>query len=230
MRALVLIALLLATSAAYAADEPRIRAEIMTKEPFLVGQQIRVDVTVLVPNYFLSSPQFPTFDIPDAVVILLDENAVNSSETIDGGSYAGIRKGYAITPQRDGEFVLPPAAITFNYAAEPGKPPVAGTVALPPLRFTVRRPAGAPATGPLVAKGEITPTLDRDPKDLKAGDALTRTVETIAANTQAMMIPPPTFAAPAGVRLYQHDPALSDVTTDRGGFVGGRRTDRVTYV
>jgi hypothetical protein len=31
------------------------------------------------------------------------------------------------------------------------------------------------------------------------------------------------------VRLYTRDPLLSDVTTDRGGFSGGRRVDQVTY-
>jgi hypothetical protein len=45
-----------------------------------------------------------------------------------------------------------------------------------------------------------------------------------------MMIPPPTFAAPDGVWVYPRDPVLSDVTTKRGGFVGGRRVDRAIYV
>jgi hypothetical protein len=38
--------------------------------------------------------------------------------------------------------------------------------------------------------------------------------------------PPPTFRAPGGVRLYARDPVLSDVTTDWGGFTGGRRAIR----
>ena len=65
---------------------------------------------------------------------------------------------------------------------------------------------------------------------MKVGDALTRTVETFAPNTQAMMIPPPTFAAPEGVRVYPRDPVLTDVISDHNGFSGGRRIDQATYV
>jgi oxygen tolerance protein BatD len=223
---------LVVMSLAPAAAQPRVRVEIDAKDPILVGQQIRVNVTVLAPNFFLSSPQFPTFDIAGAVVTLLDENALNSTETIDGEMYAGIRKSYAITPRRAGTFTLPPIQITFRYAAEPGKPGVDGAVTLPPQTFTARLTEGAQATAApaLVAKVVVTQTLDGDPGAMKVGDALTRTVETFAANTQAMMIPPPTFEAPAGVRIYPRDPVVADVTTDRGNFTGGRRVDQVTYV
>ena len=223
---------LMLMSLAPAAAQPRVRVEIDANGPILVGQQVRVNVTVLAPNFFLSPPQFPTFDIAGAVVTLLDENALNSTETIDGDMYAGIRKSYAITPRRAGTFTLPPVQITFRYAAEPGKPGVDGAVTLPPQMFTARLAEGAQATAApaLVAKVVVTQTLDGDPGTMKVGDALTRTVETFAANTQAMMIPPPTFQAPAGVRLYPRDPVLADVTTDRGNFTGGRRVDQVTYV
>src|SRR5262249_36486450 len=108
----ILAALLIAPGGAAAAAQPRARARIAPKGEVLVGEQLRLDVTVLVPNYFLSAPQFPTFDIADAVVTLIDENALNTSETIGGDTFAGIRRSYAITPQRGGDFVLPPAEIT----------------------------------------------------------------------------------------------------------------------
>ena len=232
MKTYVLALLLMIMSLAPAAAQPRVRVEIDAKDPILVGQQVRVNVTVLAPNFFLSSPQFPTFDIAGAIVTLLEENALNTTETIDGETYAGIRRSYTITPRRAGPFTLPPVQITFRYAAEPGQPGVDGAVTLPPQTFTARPAEGAQATGvpALVAKVVVTQTLDVDPTTMKVGDALTRTVETFAPNTQAMMIPPPTFQAPAGVRLYARDPVLADVTTDRGGFTGGRRVDQVTYV
>jgi BatD DUF11 like domain len=228
---LALLLMVMSLTAA-AAAQPRVRVEIDAKDPILVGQEVRVNVTVLAPNYFLSSPQFPTFDIPGAIVTLLDENGLNSTETIDGETYSGIRRSYTITPRRAGPFTLPPVRITFRYAAEPGQPAVDGVVTLPPQTFTARLADGTSATAApaLVAKVVVTQTLEGDPTTMQVGDALTRTLETFAANTQAMMIPPPTFQAPAGVRLYARDPVLSDVTTDRGGFTGGRRVDQVTYV
>ncbi|HYB40971.1 MAG TPA: hypothetical protein VEL75_04325, partial [Candidatus Methylomirabilis sp.] len=133
--------------------------------------------------------------------------------------------------QQAGEFTLPPARITFKYAAVPGKA-TDGVVALPPQKITVALPAGAPAGVPAgpVARVTITQALDRGVEGLVAGDALTRTVEVFAERTPAMMIPPPRFDAPAGVRAYPRDPVLRDETVDRVGFVGGRRTDTVTYV
>ena len=232
MRVLALALLLLTvTSVAQAAARPFIRVDIKPAGPVLVGQQLRVSVTVLAPNFFLSPPQFPLFDIPGAIVTLPDERAANSTETINGETYAGIRRDYLITPQRAGDFVLPPAQITFSYAAEPGRPAAAGAVTLPPQRFVAELPQGVPtAASSLVSEVVVTQTLEGDPKTMKVGDALMRTVEIFAPITQAMMISPPTFAAPDGVRVYPRDPVLTDVLSDHGGFAGGRRVDQATYV
>ncbi len=208
-----------------AAPAPLVRVQVEGTPPYFVGQQIRVDVQVLVPNFFLSPPQFPVFDVPGAAVTLLDERAVNSTETVGGVQFAGIMRTYAITPQQAGELKLPPAAIAFGYAAEPGQPEVSASVTLPPETITATLPAGASpdAAAAPVAEMTVTQTLDGDPATIVTGGTLTRTVEAFAPQTQAMMIPPPVFPAPAGVRVYPRDPVLTD------GADGGRRVDRVTY-
>jgi hypothetical protein len=66
-------------------------------------------------------------------------------------------------------------------------------------------------------------------KPMHVGDALTRTIEIDAAQTQSMMIPPPSLTAPDGVRIDKKDPQLTDRKDDRGQFEGGRRVDVVTY-
>jgi hypothetical protein len=232
MKAAALAMLLLALGLAQAAAQPFVRVEIKPAQPVLVGQQVRISVTVLAPNFFLSPPQFPMFDIPGAIIVLPHENALNSTEAVNGATYAGITRDYLITPQRAGDFTLPPAQIPFSYAADPGKPGVPAVVTLPPQKFAAALPQGAQtgASTSLVGEVEIKQTIDGDPKNMKVGDALTRTVEIFAPNTQAMMIPPTNFAAPAGVRVYPRDPILTDVTSDRGGFAGGRRVDQATYV
>jgi hypothetical protein len=230
MRWMIVVLLMLAAHA-HAAGAPFVRATIETRPPLLVGQQVRIDIDVFVPNFFMSSAELPTIDIPGAVVTP-DDGASNLVETIDGQTYAGVRHVYVIVPQREGEFVLPPARITFQYAAEPGKP-TPGFVTLPAQKFGAKLPAGAQtATGaPLpVAKVTVAQSLDGDLKVMKAGGALTRTLEIFAERTQAMMIPPPKFAAPAGVRVYPKDPLLTDVSKEHVGFVGGRRVDKAVYV
>jgi hypothetical protein len=225
------LALVLALPAAVlAADAPQVRVRIDATGPIYVGQSLRLEVTVLVPNFFMSSPQFPPFELPGAVVTMPGEGAVNVSEIINGVTYAGIKRSYVIVPQREGAFVLPPARITFQYAAVPGQPSP-GSVTLPPEKFDARLPAGAKtAQGAIpVARVTIKQRVDGLADPLHVGDALTRTVEIAADRTQSMMIPPPTFAAPSGVRVYRKDPLLTDLKDERGQFLGGRRVDVATY-
>ena len=226
------IALVVVLIASIVDAQPVVRVTVRPEGRHLVGQQVQIDVQVLVPNFFMSAVQFPAIDIPGAVVTMPDETGLNLTETIKGESYAGIQKTYVFVAQTAGKYTLPPVAITFSYALEPGKPTNA-RVNLPPTVIEVEWPAGkAPPTdgsSALVSRITIDQTLDRDPATLHVGEALARTVATTAAGTQAMFIPPPDFTAPDGVRVYRKDPVLSDEREDRVGLVAGHRTDRVTY-
>ncbi|NVD42535.1 BatD family protein [Ensifer sp. HO-A22] len=213
------------------AAEPFARATLVTKGTIYAGQQVEIDVDVFAPNYFLSPPEFPLFDLPGTVVTMPDDRGLNLNETINGAAFSGIRKTYMITPQAAGDYVLPSVDIPFGYAAVPGETTQA-RVKLPALRFTVTAVPGGAAGQPAVtaAKVTITQTFDRDPASLSAGDALVRTVAVNAQGLAAMMIPEPSFDAPEGARVYIHDPALSDDKSDRGEFRGGIRKDTATYV
>jgi hypothetical protein len=231
MRGALALLVLALPAAVLAANAPQVRVRIEQSGPIYVGQSLRIDVTVLVPNFFMSSPQFPLFDLPGAVVTMPGEGAANVTETINGITYAGIRRAYVIVPQREGSFVLPPARITFQYASVPGQPSP-GSVTLPPETFDARLPPGVktPQGALPVARVTIKQQVEGLTRPLRVGDAITRRVEVFADHTQSMMIPPPSFAAPAGVRVYRKDPQLTDVTDERGQFLGGRRVDVATYV
>ena len=205
------------------AAEPVVRVDVLTAPPIVAGQQVQVQVDVLVPNFFMSSPQFPNLDIPNAIVTLPDVRAENLVENIGSDSYSGIRRLYFVTPQMPGDYVLPPAVITFTYAAVPGQASN-GSVTLPPVKFTVAGVPDAPAGNVAAATAlTLTQIIDREPKDLKTGDTLVRTVTAAAEGMQAMMIPVPEFPAPEGVHIYPHDPVLSDKEGS------SQRIDRVTY-
>ncbi|WP_280819730.1 hypothetical protein [Pseudaminobacter soli (ex Li et al. 2025)] len=210
------------------AAEPLVRVQVMTPPPIVVGQQVEIAVDVLAPNYFMSPPKFPQIDFPNAIVTLQD-GAQNLVETIGDTTYAGIRRSYLVTPQVAGEFALPETRITFTYAAVPGQG-TNGSVTLPRTKFTVTGPPGT-SSGSIAAvatKLTVSQTLDRDPKGLKAGDTLVRTITITAAGMQAMMIPEADFAAPEGIRIYPQDPVLSNATSGLGD-VEGKRIDRATY-
>ncbi len=230
MRTALLLLLLALPAAVWAADEPQIRVELEQRGPIYVGQSLRLNVTVLVPNYFLSAPQLPLFDLPGAMVTMPGGGAQNLNEQINGVTYAGIKRTYLIVPQQAGTLVLPPAEISFQYAAVPGQS-TPGSVKLPPEKIDVLAPPGAKskqgavAVAPMVIKQQVEGLS----KPMHVGDAMTRTIEIDADHTQSMMIPPPSLTAPAGVRIYRKDPQITDLTGDQGQFEGGRRVDVVTY-
>lgn len=215
---------------AFAAD-PVARAAMQSKGTLYVGQEVLIDVDVLVPNYFLQPPQFPQFDLPGAIVTLQDGRALNLNESIEGTDYSGIRRTYVVTPHKAGDFTLPPAEIPFGYAAVPGQT-TQGKVTIPALKFSVEAAPGAAGgvAGVVAAKVTLTQELDQDPKALKAGDTLVRTITVRAEGMRAMMIPEPDLSAPNGVREYSRDPALSEETDRNGQDVAGIRKDVASYL
>ncbi|NVP56115.1 BatD family protein [Mycoplana rhizolycopersici] len=225
----LLLGLFVGASTSQAAD-PLARAALQSKGTLYVGQEVLVDIDVLVPNYFLQPPQFPPIDLPGAIVTLQDGQALNLNETIEGTAYSGIRRTYVVTPQRAGAFALPPAEIPFGYAAVPGQVSQ-GRVTIPPLRFSVQAAPGVEGgPGVVAAKVSVTQELDQDPSKLSAGDTLVRTITVRAEGMRAMMIPEPDLVAPDGVRIYHRDPSLSDETDRNGQAVAGIRKDVVSYL
>ena len=228
----VALAWLLSATTAVHAAAPLIRVEVRAKQPVLVGQQIPVDVTVMAPNFFTSAPPFPTLQVPGTIITMPDEHASLGTEVVAGETYARVQKTYIFAAQQAGDFTLPPVKIDFTYGGDDGKP-LNASVTMPATRITARLPAGAAAPGGSalpVARLTVQQSFDRSTADLKAGDALIRTVDIFASQTQAMMIPPPHFEAPDGVRVFVADPVIDDESKERAGFQGGHRIDHVTYV
>ncbi len=238
-----LATLLVCVSATAWAAEPTIRIKVMGQQPVVAGQSLRIEVTILAPNFFLSAPAFPSLQVPGAVVTMPDERAANSTESIDGVSYAGISKTYSFTPQTAGDFTLPSPEIRFTYAGDDGKPREA-SVTLPATtshaggqQGTPAQATGVPSTLP-AAPIHITQQFDQplSGKDahVRAGDALVRTITIFAPGTPAMMIEPPALAAVRGVKQFRADPQLQDGVPATGdepaGTSGGRRVETITYV
>lgn len=226
MRRLALLMLFLALPAAAAAAEPRVRASLEEPGPFVPGQQIHIDVEVLVPDFFTSPPQFPLFDVPDAVVTLPDERAQNLVETVDGVQYSGIRRRYAVVPEVPGSFTTPAATVTFRYSVD-GKA-TEGSVAVPPLNFVVQN-GTANASMTFAARNlTVAESFDRDTSKLQSGDAVVRTVTLSAEDTQAMMMPPIAFGDVSGLRAYRKPPVIRDGIT-HGSRLVSTRIETVTY-
>ncbi|ANP90125.1 BatD family protein [Rhizobium leguminosarum] len=230
MRLLAVLIGLLACGPGFAA-EPFGRASIEGAEEIVPGQQVHVVVDVFAPDFFTSPPQFPLFDVPDALVTLSNDRAQNLVQTIDGVQYSGIRRGYAVVPERAGSFPLPVIEIDLGFSSDGNSTKAIVKVALP--SFDV----GAfshQAAMPFAARGlTMTESFDRDPASLKVGDALVRTVVVFAEDTQAMLIPPVAFGTTAGVARYEKPAVLADGVEQQGigrsVETGSTRSETVVY-
>ncbi|MGZ2385595.1 hypothetical protein [Rhizobium brockwellii] len=213
------------------AAEPFGRAAIEGAEGIVPGQQVHVVVDIFAPEFFTSPPQYPLFEVPDALVTLSADRAQNLVQTIADVQYSGIRRSYVIVPEKPGSFVLPEIAIDLGYSANGSAIKAQVRVALPAFQV-----AAAPdqTASPFAARNlTVSQFFDRSPATLKAGDAVVRTIVVFAEDTQAMLIPPVDLGRAAGVAQYVKPPSLTDGVEQRGigrsVEIGSTRTETVVY-
>lgn len=221
MRRALLLVLLCHFPLAAAAAEPFATATIDAADKIVSGQQVHVTVDVYAPDFFTLPPQFPLFEVPNALVTLPEERAQNLSKTIDGIQYSGIRRRYAVVPEIAGSYALPTIRIEFAYSIDGKATP--GHAETAPVTFTAEGAAAFAARHLTIEQ-----TFDRDPKTLKTGDALVRTITITAEDTQAMMMPPLQAQTSPSLTQYAKTPDIQDdVPIGRGS--GSRRTQAFVY-
>ncbi|MCP3460126.1 BatD family protein [Bradyrhizobium sp. CCGUVB23] len=211
-----------------AAPEPIVQVTIDPPR-VVVGQQTTLAISTMAPNYMTSPPELPGFQVRNAVTRQLQ--SVNTSDQRDGVSYAGVRFEYAISPQEPGSYAVADQSVKIKYAAEP---PVTRevTIALPRVSFEAFIPDAAGALQPFVSASSLTAEqeIQRSSVELKAGDALIRTVTIKAEGTPAMLLPPQQFLAVDGLRLYPAQPKLEDRIDGRTDVMTSTRVDSATYM
>jgi hypothetical protein len=230
MKSLVLAFTLASVAVSASAQVPLLRARFEPTENIIVGQAVHLVAEVLVPNYFTGSPDFPTFEVENAIVVLSEDTPQNFNETVGGRTYAGIRRTYLLYPQQAGEFRLPPAQFTVPYANAPPKSTEAH-LALPALKFRASVPAAAQGLGYFLPTTRLTmqQKWNAPLNKLRVGDTVERTIEIAAVKMQGMFLPPLTMDAPQGIKVYIEEPHVQDQKTVRGEFVLGRRVQSAKY-
>ena len=225
------VSMTLACSAVTAFGQaPVIHARLEPAKGIIVGQPVHLVVEVLVPNFFTGSPDFPIFELENAIVVLPEETPQNLNEQVNGQTYAGIRRTYFLYPQQPGDFRLPPAQLTVPYASAPPKTTEAH-LTLPPLTFHADVPAAARGLSYFLPTTRLTlqQKWSSPLNKLRVGDTVERTITVTTIKMQGMLIPPLSLEAPAGIRIYPEEPKVQDQKTDRGEFVFGRRTQSAKY-
>ncbi|HLG48382.1 MAG TPA: hypothetical protein VKY24_19210 [Reyranella sp.] len=223
---LVLLALLLAAPA-WAQQPVVVRTSVKPEKEAVIGQRIALYVDVLFAGEMTRPPRVVVPEPAGAQVLRFESQATTMSDRIGDVAYTGQRFEFALYARRGGVLTVPAAEVSLLDRA--GN--VAGTVPGQPVSVAVAVPPGVDAGAPVIATTQVTLQERWSPAPkgpFKAGDALVRTVTREADDVPAMAMPPLSFAAPNGVRVYV-DPRQSDDRQDRG-TVTGRRVDRATYV
>ncbi len=151
-------------------------------------------------------------------------------QQIKGKTYTGIRREFFIVPQKSGALRLSENEIILTPAYTDEKQ----TVMVSASPIEVRIPAGAGDLSSFLPGSGIQLTDSLDPAsltDLKVGDAITRKVSLEVDGILASLIPAiDAGMTPQGLELYAGTPEVMAVTTDRRGFVGGRRIETFNYL
>ena len=227
MRRCCIAGLLLLLGTAATADaqvQPVVRVEA-TPEQVLVGQPVRLRVSVFVPTWFTQPPLFPSFELANAITRLPPDSSFPTSERIAGGTWSGIVRDYRIYPLAAAGYSLRGLSMTVSYA-NPGSQPQVATVDLPEVTFRGSVPEGARALDPYLAGSalRLERDIDGDPEALKAGDAIvvryTAQLDGLPAMFLPPMIDPPEVP---GVSAYVQEPEVADGEM-------ARRSEQVTLV
>lgn len=205
--------------------QPIVRAEVTPAE-VMVGESIRLRITVLVPTWFTKASVYPSFELANTITRLPPDSSFNASERIGGETWTGIVRDYRINPQIAARYEISGKSVRVTYADPNTRQPTPVDVPVPAVSFTASVPAGAEALTPFLTgtAGSIERQVDGDLDNLKLGDAIVVTVTAKLQGMPVMFLPElsPPLTAP-GVESYPQEPVLRD------GDVA-ERTEQITYV
>ena len=215
------------------AVKPIGRAEV-TPRSAIVGSPMQLQITLLVPTWFKSAPDYPSFEVAGLIVRRPPDSSHNVRETIDGVAYAGIVREYQIYPQRAATYLLDDLVVNVAYADPDTRKSIEVALKLRPLRFSATIPAPASELDPFLATSRLVleQKIEGAVDDLEVGDAMTRTITVRVRDLPAMFIPP-LFTDEqdlSGLHVYPQSPLSEDLPGNEAGRSTGSRIESITYV
>ncbi|MCP4903206.1 MAG: protein BatD [bacterium] len=200
-------------------------------ETVFVGQPAELKIQVFTKTWFLSAPRYPeVIAVDDAVVLPPGAFGVNSTERVDGETYAAQTRTFRVFPVAPGQISIPPIEVTLVVARKDASRSDEIVMRTPPLTVEATLPEAARGRGLVIAvpRLEVEEKWSRSLDGLKIGHAVSRTVIQRVERSVAMVLPAPRFEGPEGIAVYPQRPVL-ETDTQRGALTG-RRVDEVTYV
>ena len=217
------VTLLLALTAR-AQETPIVRADV-SPQAVTVGEAVEMRITVLVPTWFVRPPEYPDFELANAITRLPADSSYPTSERIGRDTWSGITRTYRIYPLAGATYKMENEVISVAFA-NPGSDPVEASIPIPEIRFRGTIPPGAVSLDPYIAGSDLSITLDvaGDTSDLEIGDAVVLEYTAELRGLPSIFLPPlAAHVAADGVSAYADAPVVDDGPP-------ARRTEKVTLI
>ena len=239
-----------------ASNQLKIRVWVSPGQDIVTSQQVDLNIEVASTTWFAAGTKIARFEMQDAIVLRREKFAVNSSQVIDGVKWSTQLWTITIYPQRAGAFEIPALSVDVSIAKdtnsdtepedalresdvnEPSQNAVIkGRLRTSVIHFDAKVPEeiaqlSARRQEPLFWLAtryfDVEQTYSRSLENVKAGDAIRRTITITADNVAAMMLPSLTLAQQAGLAVY-HKPASLEDRINRGTY-SAKRIETITYV
>ena len=199
------------------------------KDSAWTGQPIPLNIKLLSPGPFSGTA---AFDLPqlDRVIIQKIGRPIVGSEQIDGETRLTQLHEFQIYTQRTGTIEIPSFRVRYSAKQDFTSDAEPHQNETPVLKFSSQRPPGTDSLGLVVATKDLKATQDWSPAsttEFSAGDVITRSIEQVATNTTAMILPTIPTGTIDGIRIYPDRPRVND-QTERGEATA-TRTDTIKY-
>ena len=218
-------------------DNLRINSWLDPVEELVKGQQVNLQIEVATALKWQGGTTIDHVEIKDAIVLQRENFSVNSVRNEDGKSWLVQLWTLVIYPQTIGDFYLPEIAVNVAIIDDEGNK-TAGQIKTPKLGFSVLANAvidnaitdinGDKAAWIATPSFSIEESFDHSLEDIKAGDAIARTLVFNAKDLPAMMLPSMPLEQLPGIATYSQPPKLVD-KVNRGDYLA-QRTEVHTYV
>ncbi len=220
----------LAATAASAEDRAEVSLTVNVDDAPWTGEQTTLNLDLKTPALSFAEIHFDLPEVAGALLLRTDSTTVKLSERRGGETWQVLRYPITLFPQQAGDLTVPPFEVRFRTRAGFGTEPTSHRLETAPLQLVVRQPPGLEPGKVVVTTPDhsVTANWTLPQQPVRAGDAITLTVERRAARLSAMLLPAlPVFEA-EGLAAYPAAPLIDD-RTNRGSLVG-ERTDRITWI
>ncbi|MEM1142899.1 MAG: hypothetical protein AAGI88_09965, partial [Pseudomonadota bacterium] len=196
----------------------------------MVGEAATLSLALYVPTWFPSPPDFPSFELPNAITRVPANSARPTSKRIGRETWSGITRKYTIYPMLPGDYRLDQQTIKLTFA-NPGKDPREAVIQTDEISFRAAVPEPAQGLTPylagtrLVLERSIDGDSNRGLDALEIGDALSLTYTVELDGMPALFLPE--LLKPSktpGISAYPGIPR----TSEEGAM--SRRIETITYI